>query len=150
MITQYVNNIYPADLWVGFYSDFEKARRMFRFFHTVEELQNNEESTTLEPAIAPSTSGVTYLVRLKKDSTKGILILLNEEMPLDDYIFILDLVSHEASHAVDAIYQMIREVPGDYDSGNEPHAYLTGWIAGCVGSSLVKYFKDKDGRKEVR
>lgn len=149
MITQYVNNIYPADLWVGFYSDFGKAKKLFKFYYTVDELQRNKEPTVLEPEIAYSASGVTYLVRLKKDNTKGILILLNENTPLDDYVFILDLVSHEASHAVDAIYQIIRETPGDYDSGNEPHAYLTGWIAGCVGSSLVKYFKDKDGRKEV-
>lgn len=149
MITQYVNNIYPADLWVGFYSDFEKAKKLFKFYYTVDELQKDEEPTTLEPRIAPSTSGITYLVRLKKDNTKGILILLNEESPLDNYSFVLDIVCHEASHAVDAIYQIIRETPGDYDSGNEPHAYLSGWVAGCVGSSLVKYFKDKDGRKEV-
>lgn len=149
MITQYVNNIYPADLWVGFYSDFEKAKKMFKFFYTVEELQRNEEPTDIFPKIAAGTSGVTYLIRLKKDSTKGLLILLNEDAPLDQYEFILDLVSHEASHAVDAIYQIIRETPGDYDSGNEPHAYLTGWVAGCVGHTLTKYFKEKDGRKEV-
>lgn len=148
MITQYDNGLYPADLWVGFYSDFDKAKRIFYFFYDVEGLQKNEEPEDLIPTIASSTGGVTYLVRLKKDNVKGILILLNESVLEDDYTYILDLVSHEASHAVDAIYQIIKEQPGNYDSGNEPHAYLTGWVAGCVGESLTKFFKE-NGSKEI-
>lgn len=148
MITQYVNGLYPADLWVGFYSDFDKAKRTFSFFYDIEGLQRGEEPEDICPNISYNTGGVTYLVRLKKNNTKGILILLNDDILEEDYSFLLDLVSHEASHAVDAIYQIIREQPGNYDSGNEPHAYLTGWVAGCVGESLTKFFKE-NGSKEV-
>lgn len=148
MITQYVNGLYPADLWVGFYSDFDKAKRTFSFFYDIESLQRGEEPEDICPNISYNTGGVTYLVRLKKNSTKGILILLNDDILEEDYSFLLDLVSHEASHAVDAIYQIIKEQPGNYDSGNEPHAYLTGWVAGCVGESLTKFFKE-NGSKEV-
>lgn len=66
-----------------------------------------------------------------------------------DYTTILDTVSHEASHVVDAIYQVIHEQSGTYDSGNEPHAYLTGWAAGCMGNYLTKYFRKTNERKEV-
>lgn len=148
MITQYDNGLYPADLWVGFYSDFDKAKKMFSFFYDIEELQRGEEPEDMFPSIAHNTGGVTYLVRLKKNNVKGILILLNDDILEEDYSFLLDLVSHEASHAVDAIYQIIKERPGNYDSGNEPHAYLIGWVAGCVGESLTKFFK-KNGSKEV-
>ena len=148
MITRYVNGLYPADIWVGFYSDFDKAKKMFSFFYDIEGLQRGEEPEDIYPNVAYRTGGVTYLVRLKKNNKKGILILLNDGVLEEDYSFLLDLVSHESSHAVDAIYQIIRERPGNYDSGNEPHAYLTGWVAGCVGESLTKFFKE-NGSKEI-
>lgn len=148
MITRYSNGLYPADLWVGFYSDFNKARRIFSFYYDIESLKRDEEPEDRFPSIANDTGGVTYLVRLKKDNAKGILILLNDDVLEKDYSFLLDLISHEASHAVDAFYQIINEQPGNYDSGNEPHAYLTGWVAGCVGESLTKFFKE-NGSEEV-
>ena len=150
MITQYSNTLYPMDLFVGTLNDIKKATKLFKFYYDVDGMNRDETPIDRDPILSETASGVTYLVRDKKDGTKGCLVLLNMEyLKEGDYTFILDTVSHEASHVVDAIYQVIHEPSGTYDSGNEPHAYLFGWVAGCIGSYLTKYFKKVNERKEV-
>lgn len=152
MILQYSNDIYPMDLWVGTEQDVPYANKNFLHYYSVQDLQQDKpiENSQIDPFIISSTSAVTYVVRHKKSGIKGILILFNMTYIKEgDYCFILDTVSHESSHAVDAVYQVIRETSGNYDDGNEPHAYLTGWFAGCIGSYLTKYFKKLNERKEV-
>lgn len=149
MILQY-SNLYPMTLWIGSIDDMKKAIKLFTFYYDVVGLNNDEEPVDTEPVPNKAASGITYLVRCKKTKEKGCLVLLNMEyLKEGDYAFILDTVSHEASHVVDATYQVIHEQSGTYDSGNEPHAYLTGWIAGCMGNYLTKYFRKINERKEV-
>lgn len=149
MILQY-SNLYPMTLWIGTTDDMKKALKLFKFYYDIDGLNNMEEPIGIEPKLSESISGATYLVRDKKTDDKGCLVLLNMKYIKEgDYTFILDVVSHEASHVVDATYQVIREQSGSYDSGNEPHAYLTGWAAGCMGDYLTRYFKQNE-RKEVR
>ena len=150
MILQYSNDIYPMDLFVGTGEDIPYAEKHFLFYRSVEDLQNNcpIEEATLKPL--QSASGVTFIVRYKKSDMKGVLILLNMNyLKEGDYYLILDTVSHESSHAVDAVYQVINQNSDTYDNGNEPHAYLTGWFAGCIGSYLTKYFKKINECKKV-
>lgn len=150
MILQYSNDIYPMTLWIGTIDDIRKAIKLFKFYYDTDELNRDEEPIDKDPVPSKTASGVTYLVRDKKTGEKGCLVLLNMDYLKDgDYIIILDTVSHEASHVVDAIYQIIREPSGTYDSGNEPHAYLTGYIAGCIGSYLTQYYKKQNECKEV-
>lgn len=149
MIYRYSNDIYPLDLFVGTMEDISKAEKTFYFYATVDDLRNNNFIRDAKISDLTGTAAVTYLVRHKKGDIKGIFILLNMEFLREgDYQFLLDTVSHESSHAVDATYQMIHQESGTYDDGNEPHAYLTGWYAGSIGSYLTEYFK-KNGRKEV-
>lgn len=150
MILQYSNNVYPMDLFVGTEEDISYAERHFFFYRSVEDLQNNLsiEDAVIKPL--QHISGVTFIVRHKKSDIKGLLILLNMSyLKEGDYTFILDTVSHESSHAVDAVYQLINQNSDTYDNGNEPHAYLTGWFAGCIGSYLTKYFKKQNECKEI-
>ena len=150
MIYRYSNDIYPLDLFVGTLDDVSKAEKTFYFYTTVEDLRNNEIIENAKLNDLASTSGVTYLVKHKKGNINGVLILLNMQVLKEgDYSFILDTISHESSHAVDATYQMIRQDCDNYDGGNEPHAYLTGWYAGCIGSYLTEQFKKAHGREEV-
>ena len=149
MISQYSNDIYPMDLFVGTGEDIPYAEKHFLFYRSVEDLQNDYpiEDATIKPL--QSASGVTFIVRHKKSDIKGVLILLNMNyLKEGDYYLILDTVSHESSHAVDAVYQVINQNSDTYDNGNEPHAYLTGWFAGCVGSYLMKYFEKHGSKKE--
>ena len=150
MILQYSNDIYPMDLFVGTGEDISYAEKHFLFYRSVEDLQNDchIEDATVKPL--QSASGVTFIVRHKKSDIKGVLILLNMNyLKEGDYAFMLETVSHESSHAVDAVYQVINQNSDTYDNGNEPHAYLTGWFAGCIGSYLTKYFKKINECKEV-
>lgn len=150
MILQYSNDIYPMDLFVGTGEDIPYAEKHFLFYRSVEDLQNDcpIEDVTVKPL--QSASGVTFIVRHKKLDIKGVLILLNMNyLKEGDYYLILDTVSHESSHAVDAVYQVINQNSDTYDNGNEPHAYLTGWFAGCIGSYLTKYFKKINECKKV-
>lgn len=149
MILQY-SNLYPMTLWIGSIDDMKRATKLFTFYYDVDGLNNDEEPVNMEPVPSKTASGVTYLVRYKKTEEKGCLVLLNTKyFEEGDYTTILDTVSHEASHVVDAIYQVIHEQSGTYDSGNEPHAYLTGWAAGCMGDYLTKYFRKINERKEI-
>lgn len=148
MILQY-SNLYPMTLWIGTIDNMKKAVKTFKFYYDIEGMNKDEEPIDMEPMPPTTCSGVTYLVRDKKTDNKGCLVLLNMKCLREgDYAFILDTVSHEASHVVDATYQVIHEQSGTYDSGNEPHAYLTGWVAGCMGDYLTRYFK-QNGSKEV-
>lgn len=150
MILQYSNDIYPMDLFVGTGEDIPYAEKHFLFYRSVEDLQNDcpIEDTAVKPL--QSALGVTFIVRHKKSDIKGVLILLNMNyLKEGDYYLILDTVSHESSHAVDAVYQVINQNSDTYDNGNEPHAYLTGWFAGCIGSYLTKYFKKINECKKV-
>lgn len=148
MILQYSNQIYPLDFYVGTTEDIKKAERMFYFYDSIVSL--NEDKAIEDAKInMKSASGATFIIKDKKDKTKGILILLDMNLLKEgDYTFILDVISHESSHAVDATYQLIHQEPETFDDGNEPHAYLTGWFAGCVGDYLTRYFKN-NGRKEI-
>lgn len=150
MILQYSNDIYPMDLFVGTGEDIPYAEKHFLFYRSVEDLQNDLPIEGASIKSLQNVSGVTFIVRHKKSDIKGVLILLNMDFLKEgDYTLILDTVSHESSHAVDAVYQVIHQDSDTYDNGNEPHAYLTGWFAGCIGSYLTKYFKKINERKEV-
>lgn len=150
MISQYSNDIYSMDLFVGTGEDIQYAEKHFLFYRSVEDLQNDFPIEDAAIKQLYSASGVTFIVRHKKSDIKGVLILLNMNyLKEGDYTLILDTVSHGSSHAVDAVYQVINQNSDTYDNGNEPHAYLTGWFAGCIGSYLTKYFKKINERKEV-
>lgn len=142
MIKKY-ENMYPMTLWVGLYSDWEQVLKKFDLYFDVPSMNNMEQDDTVVPKLGKYSSGCTYLVRSKKDNNeKGLVILLNQDyLYKEDYEFLLDLVSHECSHATDAIWQVIGEPCHSFDEGNEPRAYLLGWLAGRIGSYIREYFK---------
>ena len=148
MILSYYNYVYPLNLWVGLVEDLPTAVKRFKFYQDTYDLRN--DINNVDVSERESIGGVTYLVRHKNKGYIGILILLNETTLIDgDYRGLMDLVCHESGHAVDAVYEYIGENSHTYDEGNEPHSYLLGWFAGCIGDYLTRYFKD-NGRKEVR
>lgn len=136
-------------LHIGLYSDYKTAQKRFNFYGRLDDMMNyRSESDDLYLG----GSGLTVVVREKDDlADKGVLILINETfLSKNDYEWILDIAAHEGSHAVDAIWDVIGEPCHDYDNGNEPRAYLAGWVAGRIGSYLTDHFKKKNGRKKVR
>lgn len=89
----------------------------------------------------------TIIVRDKRTEDKGVLILIEAPDKLDGTA--IEVAAHESTHATDVIWDIIGGVGQGYDQGNEPYAYLLGWIAGKVGQFMINYLRNKeDGRKE--
>lgn len=148
MIKKY-ENMYPMTLWVGLYSDWDQVLKKFNLYYDVGSMNDMEQDDMLVFKLREFSSGCTYLARSKKDNNeKGIIILLNQEyLYTEDYSFLLELVSHECSHATDAVWQVIGEPCHSFDEGNEPRAYLLGWFAGRIGEYLSEYFKNNKDEK---
>lgn len=142
MIKKY-ETMYSVNLYVCLFSDWDTCLNRFNFFVDINDFDSNVTDPPTYANINKKNSGCTYLVREKKSYTgRGILVLLNEDyLYKEDYEFLLDLVSHESSHATDAIWQHIGGKYHNFDDGDEPRAYLLGWIAGKIGSYLSEYFK---------
>lgn len=147
MIINYYNSIYKPELWIATIDDKNKIRKIFRSFYSINDLEKN-----LNPGIIDldrSFSGTTYLVKHQKRDAMGVLIVLNSEhLNKDDYCYMMNTVAHESVHAADMTFQYIGQFKEDFDSRNEPYAYLVGWVAGCIGDYLTKYFKE-NGSEEV-
>lgn len=151
MIKHYTS-IYPMDLYIGNYSDWNKALNKFVFYYTISDLKEDFVDSKSSPRLPIEAYAATWVVKNKSDGQFGVLILLNTELidiTVDNLAFILDITSHEASHAVDAIYQYIGETPNTFDGGNEPHAYLTGWVTSKIGEFLILNYK-KNGKSESK
>ena len=147
MILNYYNSIYKPELWIATIDDKNKIRKIFRSFYSINDLEKD-----LNPGIIDldrSFSGTTYLVKHQKRDAMGVLIVLNSEhLNKDDYCYMMNTVAHESVHAADMTFQYIGQFKEDFDSRNEPYAYLVGWVAGCIGDYLTKYFKE-NGSEEV-
>ena len=148
MILNYYNSIYNPELWVATQEDKDQIQKKFYSYNTISDLNDNINPNVIN--ITRPFGGVTYAVRHRKNNNIGVLIILNSEyLTNDNYGYIISTVAHESVHAADMMFQYIGQTPEDFDSRNEPYAYLVGWVAGCIGDYLTKYFKEH-GRKEVR
>lgn len=147
MILNYYNGIYDPELWVATEKDMNSIKKLFYAYKTIHDLNNDTDGEVIE--ISRPFGGVTYAVRHRKKNIVGILIILNSAyLDKDRYSYLVNTISHESVHAADMVFQYIGQFTEDFDSRNEPYAYLVGWIAGCVGDYLTKYFKE-NGSEEV-
>lgn len=148
MILNYYNNIYSPELWVATEKDIALIQKNFNGYSTIFDLQAGSNPYTV--IIDEQFGGITFLVRSKRKNKPGILILLNsEDLTQENYSYITNTIAHESVHAADAVYQYIGQATDNFDNRNEPYAYLVGWVAGCIGDYLTKYFKEHGG-EEVR
>lgn len=138
-------DIYPYHLWFGLYSDEDIALKKFKFFATVDDMNEDTPVVGVNDLSLASGMAATYCVREAKNSSKGVLILFNDEDINTSYKGLFDVVSHESGHAADIIWQSIIGIGGkdDFDSKskNEPYMYLLGTIAGAFGSYLMELRK---------
>ena len=120
--------IYPRKLWVHIGDDFKELAPK-AFCNIV--IDENKDY-----------SGVEYGEVIRKSDDKyGILV----SFPNRKYMT-MDVCAHEASHVCDDLENALNIKHGD-----EPSAYLLGWIAGCINNARfgigdfveVKDVKDK-------
>lgn len=140
MIRRYNIGFYPMTLWVSTISNFDKYKTRFKIYPTIKDMDEDRDEVPLNPE---GKGGVTYLVVENRTGSKGILILISE--PDVDKItdFDFDVSAHESVHAADAVFDVIHAYTTGYDVGDEPYAYLVGYIAGRIGSYLIEYAKSK-------
>ena len=145
MIRRYDIGFYPMSLWVSTIGSFDKCKARFKMYPTIKDMDEDRDGIPLNPE---NKGGVTYLVIEKKTGSKGVLILISE--PNVDKVtdFDFDVSAHESVHAADAVFDVISAYSTGYDEGNEPYAYLVGYIAGRIGSYLIEYTKSKRENNE--
>lgn len=110
---EYGNGIYPLNLWV----------------HIGKDLKELIDSS-FDGCNAPDRDygGVTYSDAVRKsDNRRGVLVSFQCSKDMS-----MDYCCHEASHACDAIEEAI-----GMEHGDEPSAYLIGWIASCINKARL-------------
>lgn len=145
MIRKHKIELYPVDIYIASKTDFEEAKKKFYFYSTVQNLL--EDTNAGVPYCGDDADGGTFMIRSKKNGTKGVIVFLEESELLDGYCF--EIAAHESTHVADIIWDIIGAIGEDSSQGNEPYAYLLGWIAGKVGQYIIDTLKEaEDGSKE--
>ena len=112
---EYDPEIYPRKLWVHIGNDFK-------------DVVNSEFDGIILPDDEEEYAGVTYeKAERKSDKRYGILVSFPSKKDMT-----MGNVSHESSHVVDAI-----EKACGIDHGDEPSAYLFGWVASCINKARL-------------
>lgn len=112
---EYDPMIYPRKLWVHIGNDFK-------------DVVNSEFDGIILPDDEEEYAGVTYeKAERKSDKKYGILVSFPSKKDMT-----MGNVSHESSHVVDAI-----EKACGIDHGEEPSAYLFGWVASCINKARL-------------
>lgn len=150
MIQYYENKIYPLDLFVCIGETAEKLNRKFRFYRTLDGCRAGDpnEEATMDPQI-PLMTGCTTLARTKdKYGIPCVVITLNTDMiNIAEWSELADTIAHESTHAADAIFDYIYASGQSFDNGNEPYAYLLGYIAGRIANTVITW-KEKNTTQE--
>ena len=129
MIRKHKIELYPVDIYIASKTDFEEAKKKFYFFSTMQDL------------LEDTNRGTLYFC---DDADGGIF--LEESDILDGYCF--EITAHESTHVADIVWDAIGAIGEDSTQGNEPYAYLLGWVAGKVGQYIIDTLKEDGSKKE--
>ena len=77
---------------------------------------------------------MTIPVIHKNSGRSGVLVLIFD-LDSDD---LSNTIPHEATHVTDYIFDSLG-LSADVFSRNECYAYLLGWAASCISSSVIKF-----------
>jgi hypothetical protein len=119
--------MYPCQLWVVVNGDIEGVNQAFE--------DCDGKPFTESPAKADAR--VMFAVE-KETGLCGAMIYTREK----DIAY--DVIAHEAVHAADAVFDYICAYSQSFQDGNEPYAYLVGWIfkQTCQGIKNFKTIKN--------
>lgn len=115
---QYDPVIYPRKLWVAIGQSMDDLKNTFI------PIGGSEWGSPDKNFV----DGVTFSEVMRRDNNKyGELVLFNTKRDMT-----MNICVHEASHVCDAIEEAIGMKHGD-----EPSAYLLGWIASCINMARL-------------
>lgn len=136
MIEIYDPVIYPRKLWVA--NKLEGLDKTFSFMKLSDPYIDNPSAydNLLNDSEYNNSGMITCPVVRLSDGLYGVLVVV---MDLEEIT--PDMIPHEAVHVADYIYSQLGIFSQDFTEGNEAYAYLVGWAAGCISSSVTKFRK---------
>lgn len=120
MIHEFDPQIYPRRLWVVKGGELEEIRKTLEFPELDEDQENG--------------GAVTVSAYDKTNKRGGFLVWFPKASEMKN----LDWIAHEASHVALGIFDYVGAVVTT--EGQEPFAYLVGWVFGCMDK--VRKFKE--------
>lgn len=135
-IDKYDPVIYPRLLWVT--NSIEDLDEVFIFCDITDFNKENPNAYCglIEEYESGTSNAVTMPVIHKNTGKVGVLVVI---FGLDDKE-LSNTIPHEATHVTDYIFDSLG-LSADVFSRNECYAYLLGWAASCISSSVIKFNK---------
>lgn len=133
-IDKYDPVIYPILLWVT--NSIEDLDEVFIFCDITDFNKENPNAYCglIEEYESGTINAVTMPVIHKNTGKAGVLVVI---FGLDDKE-LSNTIPHEATHVTDYIFDSLG-LSADVFSRNECYAYLLGWAASCISSSVIKF-----------
>lgn len=122
MIKEFDPVIYPFRLWVAKDTTIEEIDRHFEAICDDLTGTSFKDNHTLPDS--RTAAARTYIVGHKKSGYMGCLVYLPKGTPLK-------ILSHEADHCADWLFEQIGEDKRSYNNG-EPYAYYQSWVFECL------------------
>lgn len=95
----------------------------------------NDSKCYLKQAIVDGGYGlITHAVIEDETGNLGVIVYVDTEF--EDGV---GSFAHEAIHVADYVFDELNITSQSYEDGNEPYAYLVGWIA----NEIKKYYDDR-------
>lgn len=133
-IDKYDPVVYPRLLWVA--TEITDLDNVFVFCNINDFTKENPDTykNLVEDYETGCTSAMTIPVIHKSSGRSGVLVLIFD-LNSDD---LSNTIPHEATHVTDYIFDSLG-LSADVFSRNECYAYLLGWAASCISSSVIKF-----------
>lgn len=122
IIQEFDPQIYPRLFWVCLNANAKDLSDLFEF---------NGEYKDLVESIEKSYA-VTSIVRRRKDGRYGAIVYSKNKKFITGSV-----IAHESVHVADIYFQELGMISQDFNTGNEPYAYLVGWAAKCINQARV-------------
>lgn len=131
--------IYPRILYVAKNLTVDEINKRFVVFDG-----NGKESVADEKSICESKA-VTFSVVDKRTNNFGVAVILYNNATIGNnnatkgYNNVtIGTLAHESVHAADIIFEQLGMYTQGFNEGNEPYAYLVGWITDCLNKIYIQ------------
>lgn len=130
-------NLYSPYLYVTSFDHVDEANEMFEFYDDVDEMIHEKDSSyTITKGVLSRAEALTLCVKEKRTGAMGALIMIKDKNISNG------TKAHESVHAADVYYSFGKFTSQSYHDGNEPYAYLVGWITDCIDEFIKCEYGD--------
>lgn len=131
--------LYPRRMWL-----IDSAEDLEGFTFVIGGGNNTEcrdSKDFLAQSIAEGGYGlITHAVIENETGNLGVIVYVDTEFNDGAGAF-----AHEAVHVADYVFDELNMTSQSYEDGNEPYAYLVGWIT----NEIEKYYDDRRKQSDV-